>query len=129
MQESIIIIGAGVAGLLAAKKLSAAGHSITVLEANDRVGGRAHTIQPTGFNRPIEEGAEFVHGNLPITKQLLKEAGLQWQAVDGAFIRIKNGEWSEQEEFVEGWEELMQRMGALTTDMTLYDFLQQYFHD
>jgi monoamine oxidase len=71
MQSSILIIGAGAAGLIAARRLSAAGHAVTVLEASDRIGGRIHTIQPPGFVRPIEAGAEFMHGKLPVTMQLL----------------------------------------------------------
>ena len=65
MQQSILIIGAGAAGLMAARKLTAAGHAVMVLEASNRLGGRIHTIQPPGFLQPIEEGAEFVHGDAP----------------------------------------------------------------
>ena len=129
MQSSILIIGAGATGLMAARKLTAAGHAVTVLEASDRTGGRIHTIQPPGFVRPIEAGAEFMHGKLPLTMQLLKEAGINYQPVEGKMIRVKNGQWSEQEEFVEGWDELIDRMTALQADMTLADFLQQYFSD
>lgn len=129
MEHSIIIIGAGATGLFAARKLSAAGHSVTVLEANNRIGGRIHTIQPAGFLQPLEEGAEFMHGKLSLTMQLLKEAGLEYQAVAGKMIRVVNGRWYEQEEFVEGWDELIQRMADLKADMTLSDFLQQYFGD
>lgn len=129
MQHSILIIGAGAAGLMAARKLSAAGHTVTVLEASDRLGGRIHSIQPFGFMQPIEEGAEFMHGKLPLTIQLLKEAGLSYQPVQGKMIRVKNGEWSTQEEFALGWDELMHRLAHLETDMTLADFLQQYFSE
>ena len=129
MQHNIIIIGAGAAGLFAARTLSAAGHKVTVLEASDRIGGRINTIHPVGFTQPIEEGAEFMHGKLPLTMQLLKEAGVEYQAVAGKFIQVKNGSWSDQEEFVVGWDELMDRMAELKADMTLADFLQQYFPD
>ena len=129
MQQSILIIGAGASGLYAARKLSAAGHSVTVLEASDRLGGRIHTIQPPGFTHPIEAGAEFMHGKLPLTMQLLKEAGLPYQPVEGKMVRVKNGQWSTQEEFTLGWDELMHRMAELQTDLTLADFLQQYFSD
>jgi len=42
----VVIIGAGAAGLGAANALTDSGLSVIVLEARDRVGGRAHTIQP-----------------------------------------------------------------------------------
>ena len=129
MSESILIIGGGAAGLLAARKLSQAGYTITVLEANNRLGGRMHTIQPPGFLRPVEEGAEFIHGKLPVTLGLMKEAGLAWQPVAGKMVRVKNGEWSTQEEFTIGWDELIARMQELTQDMTLADFLKKYFGD
>lgn len=129
MQHSILIIGAGATGLMAARILSAAGHTVTVLEANDRPGGRIHTIHPAGFTLPIEEGAEFMHGKLPLTMQLLKEAGVEYQAVAGKMIQVKNGRWSDQEEFVVGWDELMDRMADLKEDMTLAEFLNQHFRD
>lgn len=129
MQDAIIIIGAGATGLMAARKLSAAGHAVRVLETNDRIGGRIHTIQPPGFLKPIEEGAEFMHGKLPLTMELLKEAGIPYQPVGGNMVRVKDGEWSTQEEFIAGWDELMDRMADLRTDLTLADFLQQYFSD
>jgi len=129
MQEAIIIIGAGAAGLMAARKLAAAGYGVTVLEANDRIGGRIHTIQPPGFLKPIEEGAEFMHGKLPLTMELLKEADIPYQQVSGNMVRVKNGEWFTQEEFIAGWDELMDRMANLKNDLTLTDLLQKYFSD
>jgi monoamine oxidase len=56
----VLIIGAGVAGLAAWRKLNSAGLQVTALEARDRIGGRILTDYSTPS--PIELGAEFVHG-------------------------------------------------------------------
>ncbi|WP_431209322.1 FAD-dependent oxidoreductase [Puia sp. P3] len=53
MASSIIIIGAGVSGLLAARRLSEAGFTVTVLEAAARPGGRVMTFSD-GFSSAVE---------------------------------------------------------------------------
>ncbi len=59
---STIIIGAGIAGLAAARDLRDAYQSVIVLEARERIGGRVHTDR--GFAPfPVEFGAEFIHGD------------------------------------------------------------------
>lgn len=57
----VIVIGAGVSGLAAAKKLHQAGVEVTVLEARNRIGGRIYTDRET-FGVPIEMGAQYVQG-------------------------------------------------------------------
>src|SRR3954469_17920912 len=61
----IVVIGAGVAGLAAARACERRGHRVAVLEARDRIGGRIHTLRPRGWPVPVEAGAEFVHGRSP----------------------------------------------------------------
>ena len=124
-----IIIGAGAAGLMAAKILSAAGKKVQVLEAANRIGGRIHTIQPAGFTVPVETGAEFVHGHLPISFQLIEEAGISYVPASGGMWQKKDDQWKKREEETEDWYEVMQRMKELKEDVTVADFLYQYFAD
>src|SRR5262245_11948175 len=58
--RSVIVIGAGAAGLAAARELCARGFSATVLEARDRIGGRVWTHR--GFGVAIDLGAMWIAG-------------------------------------------------------------------
>ncbi|HYT46857.1 MAG TPA: FAD-dependent oxidoreductase, partial [Burkholderiales bacterium] len=71
-----MVVGAGSAGLAAARELAEAGRSVLVLEARDRVGGRCWTRRMPGLEIPVELGAEFIHGGPEITLALLREAGI-----------------------------------------------------
>ncbi|MFO1036284.1 MAG: NAD(P)/FAD-dependent oxidoreductase [Geminicoccaceae bacterium] len=59
MERRVVIVGAGAAGLGAAQALRAAGWSPLLLEARDRIGGRAHTV-PLG-TAAFDRGASFIH--------------------------------------------------------------------
>lgn len=74
--KSVIVIGAGISGLAAAKKLKEKGLKVTVLEAQDKVGGRLRTNRSLGI--AFDEGASWIHGTdgNPITT-LAKEAGME----------------------------------------------------
>lgn len=121
MSLPVLIIGAGAAGLMAARELSAAGIPVTILEASTRPGGRIHHLQEAGFSRPVEAGAEFVHGKLPVTGQLLKEARIARLLVKGDMVRVHKGDW--QPPFDDHWDFLMEKMSALTQDVTVAEFL------
>src|ERR1700676_840803 len=87
----ILIIGAGAAGLMAASTLAKAGKKVIVLEARDRCGGRIHTLNHQSFFKNAELGAEFVHGDLPVTLDLLKQAGIPYYSANAEMWRYKNG--------------------------------------
>lgn len=62
MNADLLVVGAGVAGLTAARLAAEAGLRVILLEARQRAGGRIHTIRDPHRGAPIELGAEFVHG-------------------------------------------------------------------
>jgi monoamine oxidase len=75
----VVVIGAGVAGLGCARDLVRRGLEVVVLEARDRIGGRIATLRLPG-QRPIEVGAQVIHGALAATWSIIREAGLQTSA-------------------------------------------------
>jgi monoamine oxidase len=91
MQTDILIIGAGASGLAAAYELSLADKKLAVLEARNRIGGRIHSVTDHRFAQIIETGAEFIHGKLPVTLELLKKAGIKHHAIKGKMWRIEKG--------------------------------------
>lgn len=59
--STVIVVGAGIAGAAAARALTDVGHTVVVVEGQDRVGGRLATVRPEGWPVPVERGASWVH--------------------------------------------------------------------
>ena len=74
--KDVIVIGAGMAGLTAARALNTAGYTVSVIEGRDRIGGRIQTIRDF-CDQPIEAGAEFIHGALATIRPEAETAGLK----------------------------------------------------
>lgn len=66
-EPDVIVVGAGTSGLSAARALTARGKSVVVLEAADRIGGRAYTESQT-FGLPFDHGCSWLAGprSLPL---------------------------------------------------------------
>ena len=84
LERNVVIIGAGPSGLTAARKLKAAGLSVAVLEARDRVGGR--TWSDTIDGAFLEIGGQWISPDQEALSELVDELGLE------TFPRYREGE-------------------------------------
>jgi len=125
----IIIIGAGAAGLMAARELTKAGKKVIILEARERIGGRIHTQNIAGIPGLLEAGAEFVHGDLPLTQALLKEADIMLQTMTGKNYQFKKGVLEEAEAFIPDFDFLLAQLNQVQQDIPFSQFVQQYLKE
>jgi monoamine oxidase len=127
MEADVIVVGAGAAGLLAARELSKAGKSVIVLEARERIGGRIYPLDEKVWGYPAQGGAEFVHGEAKCTQKLIDEAGLSlvhpipwWEMHDEEAPVI-------QEPALFHDKALEEKLGALERDITVTEFFEKEF--
>lgn len=125
-KADILIIGAGATGLMAAHTLSKAGKKVTVLEARNRCGGRIHTLHNELFFKDAELGAEFIHGDLPVTLNLLNEAGIAYYSAVEEMLNYRNGQFSKEGGFTD-WDKVVEKLGDLKQDISIKDFLDSEF--
>ncbi len=111
--DDVLVIGAGAAGLAAARELTSAGLSVRVVEARGRIGGRVHTIHDSGMPMPVELGAEFVHGRPPETWGIVEAAGIPLYDVAGDHWYSSGGTigrpgdfWGDLDKVMEGMEKV-----------------------
>jgi monoamine oxidase len=95
VEYDALVIGAGAAGLAAARALSDHGLAVAVLEARDRIGGRIYTTRPARMFAPVELGAEFVHGRPREVFEIARAADLTLCELDGAIWAAAEGQLNE----------------------------------
>jgi len=130
----IVILGAGVAGLAAARILAQAGRRVAVIEARRRVGGRIFTTRVADVagrrQMPVELGAEFIHGLPEETWRLLHQAGLEAYELDGVHVDRSGGQLQMHDEQREGGFAVLEGMVRWLAaqpagcDMSFIDYLR-----
>lgn len=113
----VVVIGAGPAGLSAARELVKKGVRVVVLEARDRIGGRVHTLRERGV---VEAGAEFIHGENATTWEMVRALELkteEWglETADSYRLFGKGGQIRDDSE------DLFQRFRAVDDELWSYD--------
>ena len=124
MKFDVVVIGAGAAGLAAARELSRDGKRVCILEARPRVGGRIHTLHFSDLPLPIELGAEFIHGDAPATFSIVDAAALSAYQLPDDHRWLSNGKWQEVDDFWEEIDRVRRQIGRLKRDMSFADFLR-----
>ncbi|HEU5169191.1 MAG TPA: NAD(P)/FAD-dependent oxidoreductase [Gemmatimonadales bacterium] len=112
----VTVVGAGVAGLAAARTLGTAGLRVVVLEARERIGGRILTRHLPGFPLPIELGAEFVHGRARAVWNVVRAAGLSVVKVGERHDLARDRGLAPAPELETPLRELVRRAGELPED-------------
>jgi monoamine oxidase len=103
-EVEIAIIGAGAAGIAAARRVAGAGRRFVLLEANDRIGGRCVT-DTTTFGVPFDRGAHWLHmpDINPVAKLATRGSGFEvYAAPPGQKLRItrRNAREGEMEDYL-----------------------------
>ncbi|HJU92181.1 MAG TPA: NAD(P)/FAD-dependent oxidoreductase [Pyrinomonadaceae bacterium] len=123
-EADILIVGAGAAGLAAARELSAEGLKVIVLEARNRIGGRINTHLD---KFPVELGAEFIHGKPRETLSIVEHSKLTLQKVPNLHWYIDKGILTKSSEFWSKVEDVMEKMsGYAGPDECFAQFLTDY---
>jgi monoamine oxidase len=118
----VVVLGAGAAGLAAARLLSRAGTPCVLLEARPRVGGRIDPRHDAALPLPVELGAEFVHGAPAVSFALLRESGrAALDTGEGSFV-YEDGELRAGHDPFELVACAMRRARDLQSDVSIEEF-------
>ena len=110
MRTAVVVIGAGVAGLSAARHLRGQGREVLVLDARDRIGGRLWTLHPDGLTVPVELGGEFLHGETPEIERISREARLRAMDIAGRRFISTPDDLRPMDDFWERLDRVMRRL-------------------
>jgi monoamine oxidase len=120
----VVIIGAGISGLAAARELGCAGLTVCMLEARDRIGGRIYSAHDPVLDAEIPLGAEFIHGKPEAIWAPLQEAGVQITEAHGTNWCVSGGELRACNFFGQV-DSVLKKMDDCLPDESFLDFLHR----
>jgi monoamine oxidase len=124
VKYDVAIIGAGAAGLAAARALSGAGKRVCILEARERVGGRVFSLHLPDLPLPIELGAEFIHGENASTLSIVDSGALVAAELPDDHWWSRDGNWEVVEDFWGQVERVRAKIPAKGKDVSFAEFLR-----
>ena len=124
-----VVVGAGAAGLMTARELARAGKRVTILEARARCGGRIDPLPAEEFGYPAEGGAEFVHGAAPLTRAVMREAGLSLLPRGGTRWSTRTGALLPDESSLPHAGRFYRALQEVKADLPIAEFLETHFAD
>ncbi|HSV13720.1 MAG TPA: NAD(P)/FAD-dependent oxidoreductase [Tepidisphaeraceae bacterium] len=129
-EADVLIVGAGVAGLTAGRRLSGAGRRVMVLEARDRIGGRIHTFHDPASPVPIERGAEFIHGVPTETWDIVRAGKLLVADTSDEHWHFADGRLHKRDDLWEQLQRVMDRVKVLgDRDMPFAQFIREHVRE
>ena len=124
-----LIVGAGAAGLMTARELARAGKGVTIVEARDRCGGRIYSLPIEEFGYAAEGGAEFVHGPAPVTRALMREAGVSLLPSGGTRWSTRTGRLLPDEYSPPHMARFYHALSTVHADLPIAEFLETHFDE
>lgn len=120
----VVVIGAGAAGLAAARHLSGAGKRVLIVEARERIGGRILTLHVADLPLPIELGAEFIHGEAHETFSVVESAALMACELPDQHVWSRNGKFEPLPDFWGRIDRVRAQISSLKKDVSFAEFLR-----